>query len=315
MYVGTPGTIQINLIKLASDFDPVNGGFSYYLWDQILIDAYASAPTPPIITIDPPTLSNDPNDLGNIYRLGIEVPEAGTWALFVQNTGTASLYRNRDIPSATANYPYTIPGIISLTGNGAVNFSDANYGKGFYYFWYDMAVKINSCPATRTPIVPTTPTAPTISVAGNVFTSSSATGNQWYKDGLSIPGEIAQTFTATADGNYTVRAITNGCTLTSNSINFVFTAVQNVDPSQIGLVVSPVPAKGRFNMQLETRTRSNLDISLISTNGQQIYHKAVPGFIGKYSDFVEPNKIAAGVYYLRVVHDKKMYIRKVVIVD
>lgn len=314
MYVGTPGTIQINLIKLASDFDPVNGGFSYYLWDQYLIDVYASAPTPPLIT-NPNTLSNDPNDLGNIYHLGIEVPEAGTWALFVQNTGTASLYRNRDIPSATANYPYTIPGIISLTGNGAVDLSNPNYGKGFYYFWYDMAVKINSCPAARTPIVPTTPTAPTISVAGNVFTSSSATGNQWYKDGLSIPGEIAQTFTATADGNYTVRAIINGCTLTSNSINFVFTAVQNVDPSQIGLVVSPVPAKGRFNMQLETRTRANLDISLISTNGQQIYHKAVSGFIGKYSDFIEPNKIAAGVYYLRVVHDKKMYIRKVVIVD
>src|SRR4029079_1244716 len=131
-------------------------------------------------------------DLGNIYHLGIEMPEAGTWGLIVAHTGTASLYRNRDITSG--NYPYTMPGVIDLTENAAVGpevqppFSNPNYYKGFYYFWYDMAMKLNGCPSARVPIVPTTPAVPTISVAGNVLTSSAATGNQWYKDGVLIPG-------------------------------------------------------------------------------------------------------------------------------
>jgi len=316
MYLGTAGLVRIQLVKLTSDFNHTTGAVSGFYYTDHYIDGYASAPTPPALS---PATSNNPADAGNIYHLGIELPEAGTWGLIVQSTGTASLYRNRDI--TTPNYPYSMPGVIDLTENTALGpnttppFTDPNYFKGFYYFWYDMAVKLNSCPSARVPIVPTTPTAPTISVAGNVLTSSAATGNQWYKDGVLLPGEIAQTYTATANGNYTVSTTTGGCTLTSAAVNFTLTAVQNVDPSQIGLVVTPVPAKGHFKMQLETRTKSDLDISLISTNGQQVYHKAIPGFIGQYSDFVEPGKIAGGVYYLRVVHDKKMYIRKVVIVE
>jgi hypothetical protein len=313
MYVAAPGTVLFRLVRLTTDFDYLNGDVEGFYWSDHPIEVYASAPNPPPITA-PPTPNNDPLDLGNIYRLNINIPEAGTWAIIVESTGTSALYRNRDITSPT-NYPYSIPGIITLEGNGAVDSVNVNYNKGFYYFWYDMAVKVSGCTAARAAIVPTTPVAPSISVAGNVFTSTAATGNQWYKDGVLIPGEIAQTFTATADGSYTARINVSGCTLISNAINFVFTAVQNVDPSQIGLIVAPVPARGRFRMQLETRTKADLDISLISTNGQQVYHKMVHGFIGQYSDFVEPGKAAAGVYYLRVVHDKKMYIRKVIMVE
>jgi len=317
MYVGTPGLLYIRLVRLTQDLNHTTGELAGYYWSDHYVDAYASAPAPPDLNSN--VRSNDPLDLGNIYHLGIEMPEAGTWGLIVAHTGTASLYRNRDITSG--NYPYSMPGVIDLTENAAVGpenqppFSNPNYYKGFYYFWYDMAMKLNGCPSARVAIVPTTPATPTISVAGNVLTSSAATGNQWYKDGVLIPGEIAQTYTATANGNYTVSVTIGACTLTSTAVNFTLTAVQNVDPNQIGLLVTPVPAKGRFKMQLETRTKSDLDISLISTNGQQVYHKAVPGFIGQYSDFVEPGKIAGGVYYLRVVHDKKMYIRKVVIVE
>lgn len=310
MYVGTPGLLYFRLVQLTSDFNYTTGAASGFYYSDHFVDGYASAPTPPALS---PATSNDPLDQGNIYYLGMNIPSAGTWGIIVESTGTASLYRNRDITSG--NYPYVVPGIITLEGNGAVNGTDPNYNKGFYYFWYDMALKLNSCPSARVPIVPTSPAVPTISVAGNVLTSSSVTGNQWYKDGVLVPGEIAQTYTATENGNYTVSVTTGACTLTSTAVNFTLTAVSNVDPNQIGLVVTPIPAKGRFKMQLETRTKADLDISLISTNGQQVYHKSVTGFIGQYSDFVEPGKIAGGVYYLRVVHDNKMYIRRVVIVE
>ncbi|MEO5564881.1 MAG: S8 family serine peptidase [Chitinophagaceae bacterium] len=313
MYVGEPGSVLIRLAKLNSPFDYLTTPTApdgFYFSDHP-IDVYATAPIPPPIN----TAMNDPADLGAIYRLGINVPEAGLWALIVETTGTASLYRNNSIPVGS-NYPYTLPGIINLEGNGATNGVTADYNKTFYYFFYDMALKLNSCAAAaRVAIVPTTAPTPVITILGNVLTSNVAVGNQWYKNGGIIAGAVGQTYTAIEDGNYTTQVNTGGCITTSNAINFVATAIPNVDPTQIGLVVSPIPARGQFRMQLETRTKATLDISLVNTAGQSVYHSSVPGFIGKYSESIQPGKIAAGVYYLRVVHDKKMYIRKVVMVD
>src|SRR6185369_3437205 len=154
---------------------------------------------------------------------------------------------------------------------------------------------------------------PTITLAGNVFTSSAATGNQWLLNGAQIPGAVGNTYTATQNGNYSVTVTTaSGCTLTSTETAFSVTAVSNVDPGEIGLTVSPVPARGQFDIKLQTRTKAGLDISLISTAGQKVYHYEEPGQIGQFSKTIVPGKLAAGVYYLQVIHDNKMYIRKVI---
>jgi PKD repeat protein len=64
------------------------------------------------------------------------------------------------------------------------------------------------------------PTTPTINAGGLttfctggsvVLTSSSAAGNQWYKDGSPISGETNQTYSATASGVYTVIVTTSNC--------------------------------------------------------------------------------------------------------
>lgn len=60
---------------------------------------------------------------------------------------------------------------------------------------------------------PTTPSTPTITASGAVtfctggnviLTSSAASGNQWYKNGVAINGETNQTFNAIESGTYTV---------------------------------------------------------------------------------------------------------------
>ncbi|WP_159691211.1 hypothetical protein, partial [Flavobacterium sp. 9R] len=58
-----------------------------------------------------------------------------------------------------------------------------------------------------------TPTGSTsICAAGSVLLNSAATtGNQWYKDGTLIPGAVANDFTATDPGSYTVIATQGGC--------------------------------------------------------------------------------------------------------
>jgi gliding motility-associated-like protein len=66
-------------------------------------------------------------------------------------------------------------------------------------------------PTPATPTV-TAATATTFCTGGSVvLSSSSATGNQWYKDGVIITGETNQTYTANTTGNFTVVVTTTGC--------------------------------------------------------------------------------------------------------
>lgn len=310
LYIGQPGKIKFSLRRI-TQFDYLDGSYSYYpAFDtSYTIDAYQTAPTTPV----PGDPNNDPADAGAIYRLGILVPDSGNYIITIQ-ADNASIFRNNEI--STANYPYSIPGVISLDGNGATDGADPNYYKQFYYFFYNMSIIVNGCASDRAAIIPTTPVTPVITLNGSELSSSAATGNQWYMNGTAIAGAVGKTHTPVFSGTYTVRTNTNGCILTSNQIAFVATALPNVDPSEIGLKVSPNPAPlGRFTLQLETRTRANLDISLLNTLGQKIYSQNVPGFIGRLTQSINPGKIAPGIYYLQVIHDKKRYIKKIIVVE
>jgi hypothetical protein len=44
------------------------------------------------------------------------------------------------------------------------------------------------------------------------LTSSSVSGNQWYKDNVLLSGETNQNYIASTGGNYTVTVTENGCT-------------------------------------------------------------------------------------------------------
>jgi|GEM_PF-2192927 len=81
---------------------------------------------------------------------------------------------------------------------------------------YFVSQTINGCESPRTMIavdIIAAPTAPTISAngttsfceGGNVLlTSSTATGNQWYRDGVLLTGATNTTYTASQTGTYTV---------------------------------------------------------------------------------------------------------------
>lgn len=311
LYIGNSGKITLTLRQIVSE--NADGSYTYFPISSKTIDVYATAPTPPVWGAQ----NNNAADLGAIYYLGIDFPEAANYYLLIQCSNGASIFRNNNITSTT-HYPYTVPGVISITSNSATDPAgvDPYYFQKFYYFYYDIALKLANCASNRVPIVPTTPPAPVITVNGNVLTSSIATGNQWYLNGDLIPDATGQTYTATSTGVYTSRVTTGVCTLTSNEINFTATPVINVDPAEIGMKVSPNPAPGgQFTLQLEVRTKSDLDISLVNTTGQQVYRTQTPDFTGRLSRLITPGKLAAGVYYLRVIHDKKLYMKKIIVLE
>ncbi len=119
--------------------------------------------------------------------------------------------------SATGNQWYSNGTIIS----GATNQNYTATAAGTYTV-IATALTCSSAASAGTVVtvnpIPSTPTigaggAPTTFCSGGsvVLTSSSSTGNQWYKDGTAITGETNQTYTATAAGTYTIIVTASGC--------------------------------------------------------------------------------------------------------
>jgi hypothetical protein len=91
---------------------------------------------------------------------------------------------------------------------------------------------------TEQPIPPT----PVITLFSNQLTSNSSSGNQWYKDGVLIPGATGQTYNATSFGVYTVVTTVNGCASSvSNALTYLPTAVSpGLAGNELSIVPNPV---------------------------------------------------------------------------
>ncbi|MBO9564304.1 MAG: T9SS type A sorting domain-containing protein [Niastella sp.] len=122
--------------------------------------------------------------------------------------------------------------------NGAVNTTYTANASGSYTVRTTNAA---GCMATSTALVVTVnalPAVPVITAGGPVsfcsggnvvLTSSAATGNQWYKDGVAISGAVNTTYTASTTGNYTV-IVTNaaGCQASSTALTVTANAIPAV---------------------------------------------------------------------------------------
>ncbi|MGL5892898.1 MAG: PKD domain-containing protein, partial [Bacteroidia bacterium] len=138
----------------------------------------------------------------------------GTGFNLVRNPASVQLWRN----NVGVNYPYTIPGILSITGSTA--------GNGFYYFFYDWQIGYG-CESPRSPLVVTVLAPPAVSVAANstslcagdstTITISSANANYGYtwSPAATLNTSTGSTVTATpaATTTYTVNALdtATGC--------------------------------------------------------------------------------------------------------
>jgi MFS family permease len=91
----------------------------------------------------------------------------------------------------------------------------------------------------NTPPTPTiTPSGSTSFCESGTLTSSSATGNQWYKDTVLLAGETNQTLNVTACGSYTVTVTDTSCASSPSAATTV-----TVNPSSPTPPITPTPAQ------------------------------------------------------------------------
>lgn len=110
-----------------------------------------------------------------------------------------------------------------------------------------VTIDVNPVPAAPTVTATGGAAATTFCQGGNVtLNSSSATGNQWYRDGNVIAGATSQTYVATEGGNYTTKITTNGCT--SNASAATAVTVNAIPPqptiTQVGSALQSSAAAG-----------------------------------------------------------------------
>jgi hypothetical protein len=286
-------------------------GYTYYNRGSRSFKVTNSRPTasPGLVT------ENSVNDRGLVYNLNLMVMEPGNHILIMQCADGASVYRNNGIPAGQNPYPAKLNGASDafvITGNGVQPPSDPN---SFYYFFYDMKVStLTGCPSPRVQVNAANNVLPTITQNGNLLSSSYATGNQWKLNGADISGATAQQHTAVESGLYRVANTDDvGCVGLSSERNVMVTAINNVDPARIGLLLAPNPNSGRFNVRFRVNGRENLDIAVLNMTGQQVYKKTYDRFSGEFNDQIELMDAPSGVYMLKITHGNDHYIRRILV--
>jgi PKD repeat protein len=165
--------------------------------------------------------------------------------------------------------------------------------------------------AVSTVTVVSAPATPSITQSGLTLTSSSSTGNQWYLDGNPISGATGQTYTASANGTYTVIVSAGSCS-SDPSAPIVLTSVGVSDQGDaFALMVFPNPSDGIFNLQF-VGIADEYDIQVMNALGQIVYSSKAYPANGIVSSEIDISQYGAGVFILTVSDDEKRSVRSII---
>jgi len=164
-------------------------------------------------------------------------------------------------------------------------------------WYYVTGGDVNGCQARDSVfvVVNPLPAVPTIIRLDPNLISSYTSGNQWYLDGVLIPGATAQTYTFTSNGNYSVmHTDVNGCSSESAVTSIIDVSIAELSKGIIKVYPNPVGDFGvlqiesDFNMQqLQVFDASGRVVLLGSLNGEMRANMLM-------------HHLAEGIYYLEV---------------
>jgi hypothetical protein len=304
LYAGYTGTVRFTLATLAS-FDA--NGYSYFPIDSFDVDVYATKQVPQTgrVTVN----AGQMTDTGAIYYLNLPIPNPGNYILITECLGNTNLFLNSDI--ASNPYPISIPGVFAVTGNSNKfnpnNTADTTFDQSYYFPLYDIGITLDECPGPRTAVTPTTETAPTITLTGNVLVSTADSGNQWYINDTLITGATGQMDTVHLPGVYytTVTDPVTGCVLVSNKITY--------STGSIGLTIAPNPSNGSFQLEFVFSTADNTAVEIYNMIGQRVYEQDLGSFSGLFSQQIDAINLASGIYVVKIIHGGSSYQQKILV--
>lgn len=158
-----------------------------------------------------------------------------------------------------------------------------------------------------------TPAIPVISRNDNVLSTSNGSNFQWRLNNQDISGATNASFTAFQTGSYAVRAIVDGCTVESNSLVVVITAIDEPSPVQPTVKLYPNPATERLVIEYSpSDTPSSVEVTLLNVLGGALLQKTLTQQGKIFTTEIELASVAIGTIFVRVSDGKQVFIKKIV---
>jgi len=169
----------------------------------------------------------------------------------------------------------------------------------------NFAVTVNPIP--QAPVI-----TPNNVTAGDTLFSSAPSGNQWYVDGILLPGATLNFYVTQTAGVYTDIVTVNGCSSApSNGVYAHPVGISEKNPGSINIY--PVPNYGVFKLSINSPAKQTFNLSVYNYLGVVIYEKnniEVKGFSERIIDLrPAPN----GVYSVVLKNNDQQIVKKIVI--
>ena len=161
----------------------------------------------------------------------------------------------------------------------------------------------SGCTSTHTVTVSEFVLNPAFTVSGNTFTSTQTWSSyQWLLNGGNISGANSMSYTASASGVYSlVVTDTNGCTATSDTLNFIFVGITNPGGDWSDLSLFPNPARGEFKIRTGAPISYGLTVSIHDLAGRKVYEQSMPELAQEAVYDIQ--RFAPGTYMVEVVSE------------
>jgi hypothetical protein len=135
---------------------------------------------------------------------------------------------------------------------------------------------------------------PTINHNGAILSTQSFTSYQWQLNGTDIPGATSQNYTATQNGNYTVRVNdTNNCGATSPAVNIINVGIEE-EVNSLSIQIYPNPASSI--LRIESKSEDMKMIIVATIEGKIV--RTITNETATY--YLNINDLSKGLYLLHI---------------
>lgn len=163
-------------------------------------------------------------------------------------------------------------------------------------------------------LIKAAPDAASITRSGDSLLSNVTPGNQWYLDGVEIPGSTGNVVVATANGNYYTVITQVGCSSApSNTIAIVDVSIKEFGSKVIDIY--PNPSNGMFNIKLKTPGKTMYTMEVYNSLGALVWKQDEISINGNNAKTVDLRDLKPGLYTIVLKNStissvKKVYITK-----
>jgi hypothetical protein len=160
------------------------------------------------------------------------------------------------------------------------------------------------------------PIAPVITpawiLAGDTLFSSAPLGNQWYLDGVLIPGATGQSFITISAGTYTDVVTLNGCSsAVSNGVHAGGVGISETPAGSFNIY--PVPNDGLFKLSINSPSKQIFNLSVYNYLGVIIYEQKDIDVKGLSERIIDLRPVPNGVYSVVLRNNEQQIVKKIVV--